>query len=75
MAPSAREKLRLASTILASISTCGVAVSMAFTSAVASCTTDGMSLMIRVLVRLSVLTVPRFESSFLTRSLISRTLA
>ena len=65
--PSEREKFRFASTIFASISTCGVAVSIALTSAVASCTTDGMSLMMSVLVRASVSTEPRLESSRFTK--------
>ena len=73
--PREREKLRLASTILASIKTCGVWVSIALTSAVASWITDGMSLMMSVFVRLSTLTVPLGESNRETSSFISVTSA
>ena len=60
--PRPRENLSEASTTLASIRTCGVCVSTAFTSAVASWMTDGMSLMMSVLVRSSTFTEPRLES-------------
>ncbi len=65
--PISREKSRLASTILASIITCGVCVSIALMSAVDSSITDGMSLRIRVLVRVSTFTEPRGDSSRRTR--------
>ncbi len=65
-APSSREKSRRASTIFDSISTCGVGESTALASATASSTTDGMSLRMSVLVRLSTLTVPRAVRSFFT---------
>ena len=75
MAPSSREKSRLASTIFDSISTCGVCVSIALTSAVASSITELMSLMISVLVRSSTSTVPRAVSSRCTIFATSFTLA